>query len=94
MEGGRCHMPQTPNPSQTPLARCNEATAVYSHALSYIWVLWIPRPQNMAKASNVATSQSVNGNPVSYIYTRQIKPHDIVRYTKILYGLHIHTVSL
>jgi len=38
----------------------------YVQALSYIWVLWIPRPQNMAKASNVATSQSVNGNPVSW----------------------------
>lgn len=35
--------------------------AISLQAFSYIWVLWIPKPQKMANASNKETSHSVNG---------------------------------
>lgn len=40
--------------------------AINLHAFSYICVLCIPSPQNIAKASNIETSDSVNGKPLPY----------------------------
>lgn len=43
----------------------NNTLIKYSY-LSYIVVLWIPNPQNIANASKIEMSQSVKYDPLSY----------------------------
>lgn len=42
----------------------------HSIILTHIVVLWIPRPQKIANASNIDISQFVNWTPFAWTYTR------------------------
>lgn len=68
-------------------SRATFCFAISLQAFSYIWVLWMPRPQKIANASNRDTSQSVNGDPLSLLINcaTPVNEVDVVKATTQIY---------